>query len=749
MARPWALLYGGRVFHRQFLDHAKAVARFAPVRPAVKAGLRAALAFFVPTVVGTALHLPATLWLAIGGFNTSFVDKGGSYHARFRAMGGTALAAAVSAVLGGLAGMHPALAIPATLLWVTACSFAGVYGAASNITGNIAATTFVIALGLPADSVVHALESGLAVLGGSAWAMVLSLVLWPIRPYRPARKAVAACFDAVADYAEGLSRTVQGAREDAWQALIQEQHGRIRELLELARTTLAATRQGRVERGRGERLLVLLEAVDAMFMGLIALGEQLESLGPPVSGPVGDPRAAVAVALLDCANTARDLVLLVEQEGRNRRPQPEWDGRALRDALGDLDARGLVTRLERARLSDIARLLTEMRERADVALDTACRLAGPLTEAPPPARELAEESHASLLDPVRAHLTLDSEVLRHALRAGLTTTAAVYVASVFRPNHGYWVTITVLTIMQPYTGPTYLKALQRVLGTVVGGLLAIAVSSWLQNPHAMMGLLFCTAALCVSLIPLNYGLYTIFATLTFVLLAELGSGDWTLAPVRIVNTLIGGALALAGTFFLWQRSENQRFPAQMADALRADREFFNVLARAWQRNGPPEAAALAEARRKLGLATINAETSFQRLLTEPRWRTEAVEPLMTLLAFTRRFAAVCTLLASRRSVPSTPAVQEALSRFARAMDASMEDLADSVHHGRRPKTLPAFDALIGWNVPTPDAPGAAMSAEAPLLQSQLERLARQLTVLHTAAVRRLEALPQPSTINKT
>ncbi|WP_244227483.1 FUSC family protein [Corallococcus aberystwythensis] len=741
------------MIRRQFLEHAKAVARFAPVRPAVKAGLRAALAFFVPTVVGTALHLPGALWLAVGGFNTSFVDKGGSYHARFRAMGGTALAAAVSAVLGGLAGMHPALAIPATLLWVTAWSFAGIHGAAANLTGNIAATTFVIALGLPASTALGALESGLAVLGGSAWAMVLSLVLWPIRPYRPARKAVAACFDVVAGYAEGLSRTVQGAREDAWQALIQEQHGRIRETLELARTTLAATRQGRGERGRGERLLVLLECADAMFMGLIALGEQLESLGPPVSGPVGDPRAAVAVALLDCANTARDLVRLVEQEGRSRRPQPEWDGRALRDSLADLDARGLLTRLERARLSDIARLLTEMRERADVALDTACRLAGPFTQAPPPARELAEESPPSLMDPVRAHLTLDSEVLRHALRVGVTTTAAVYIASVFRPNHGYWVTITVLTIMQPYTGPTFLKALQRVLGTVVGGLLAIAVASWLQDPYAMMGLLFCTAALCVSLIPLNYGLFTVFATLTFVLLAEMGSGDWTLAPVRIVNTLIGGALALAGTFFLWQRSEEERFPAQLADALRADREFFDVLARAWQRGGPPDTAALNEARRKLGLATINAETSFQRLLNEPRWRTEAVEPLMTLLAFTRRFAAVCTLLASRHSVPSTPAVLEALSRYARAMDGSMEDLADAVLHHRRPKPLPAFDALIGWNVPTPDEAGAALGSEAPLLQSQLERLARQLSVLHTAATRRMEALPvtpsqtQPSTIN--
>ncbi|WP_244238254.1 FUSC family protein [Corallococcus terminator] len=731
------------MIRRQLLDHAKAVARFAPVKPAVKAGLRAALAIFVPMVVGAALKLPGELWLAIGGFNTSFVDKGGSYHARARAMGGTALAAALSAAVGSLVGLYPSLSIPLTLVWVTAWSFAGVYGAAANTTGNIAATTFVIAVALPGDGPMHALVSGAMLLAGASWAMVLSLVLWPIRPYRPARKAVAACFDAVADYAEALSRVSQGAREDSWQLLIQEQHGRIRETLEVARTTLTATRQGRVERGRGERLLVLLEAADAMFMGLIALAEDLESLGPPVSA-VGDPRAAVVVALLDCAHTARDLVRLTEQEGRSRRPQPEWDGRALRDALTDLDTRGLLTRLERARLRDVARLLTELRERADVALDTACRLPGPPVQGmPPPKRELAEEPHPSLLEPLRAHLTLDSEVLRHALRVGVTTTAAVWISSIFRPNHSYWVTITVLTIMQPYTGPTFLKALQRVLGTVVGGILAIGVSYWLQDPRMMMGLLFCTAALCVSLIPLNYGLFTVFATLTFVLLAELGSGDWTLAPVRIVNTVIGGALALAGTFFLWQRSEEERFPAQMAEALRADREFFGVLASAWRRGESPQAQALAEARRKLGLATINAETSFQRLLNEPRWSTEALEPLMTLLAFTRRFAAVCTLLASRKSVPSTPAVHEALARFCAAMDEALEDLADAVLHGRPPRALPAFNALLGWNVPTPDAPGLALGQEAPLLQSQLERLARQLSVLHGAATRRMEAPPSP------
>ena len=56
--------------------------------------------------------------------------------------------------------------------------------------------------------------------------------------------------------------------------------------------------------------------------------------------------------------------------------------------------------------------------------------------------------------------------------------------------------------------------------------------------------------------------------------------------------------------------------------------------------------ALSDAQRKMGLETLNAEASFQRLLSEPRRRTEPLEPLMTLLTYTRRFAASIVSIAS-------------------------------------------------------------------------------------------------------
>ena len=80
--------------------------------------------------------------------------------------------------------------------------------------------------------------------------------------------------------------------------------------------------------------------------------------------------------------------------------------------------------------------------------------------------------------------------------------------------------------------------------------------------------------LCVALLPLNYGAYAVFGTPAFVLLAESSAGDWHLAGLRIVNTLIGGALALIGAQLLWPGEERNRLPELAATAIRANAEFL-------------------------------------------------------------------------------------------------------------------------------------------------------------------------------
>ena len=58
------------------------------------------------------------------------------------------------------------------------------------------------------------------------------------------------------------------------------------------------------------------------------------------------------------------------------------------------------------------------------------------------------------------------------------------------------------------------------------------------------------------------------------LLAEANAGDWHLAGTRILNTALGGGLALAGSRLLWPSPEVGRLPSYLAEMVRAMRGYF-------------------------------------------------------------------------------------------------------------------------------------------------------------------------------
>ena len=355
--------------------------------------------------------------------------------------------------------------------------------------------------------------------------------------------------------------------------------------------------------------------------------------------------------------------------------------------------------------------------------------AGSLSEVQPP--ELAEgmveaggsDSRSSAVDAVRAVLAPDSVILRYALRLGLVTAAAVWLTWALHLTRGYWVTITIVIILQPYTGATTLKAMQRVLGTVVGGALTALLGALFHDPWAILGLAFVFSATCVALLPLNYAAFSVFLTPTFVLLAEANAGDWHLAGLRIVNTVIGGALALIGARLLWPTAEWSRLPSYMAACLRANRDYLRATVARFGDRSPRAGRELREARRQCGLAVANADESFQRLLGEHRGPDAELAPIMTFLTYTRRLTASTAALAISRHSTDDSAAEPALTAFAEAADRVLDDLACAVVERRAPAPLPPLAAAR-----PEDLPG-------PVLSVRLDRLTRQLKTLHDAIER--------------
>jgi uncharacterized membrane protein YccC len=189
---------------------------------------------------------------------------------------------------------------------------------------------------------------------------------------------------------------------------------------------------------------------------------------------------------------------------------------------------------------------------------------------------------------------------------------------------------------------------------------------------------------------------------------------------RILNTLLGGALALIGARVLWPTGELSRLPEFAANAVRALDEYLR-LALSTAASGRSDAGSLRNARRVVSLAASNAEESFQRLLLERRGSTETLEAVMAFLVYTRRL--VSSTAAIALAPRSGPVPSGALDEFQRAAGAVLSDVAHALLTGRAPAPFPAPRSV------------AVPEAVPPAIRLQLVRVARQIKTLHDAVAR--------------
>ena len=693
--------------------------QWAPGRPAIAEGVRAALIVVLPLVAAFRVDLPALTWISLGGWLAALGDRGGAYRtraARFVAFGAMA---AVAVTLAAAAGRGAVSAVLAMLAWGIGASLLRAYPSAVGAVAGPVTILFGVAVGIPAASTADALQRGLFTGAGALLAMVLALGVFPFRYYRPARRAVARCYERLADRLETIAAQARDrAPVDVWLTGLQRDHPPLRETLEDARAVIGATRHGReAESERGERLLVLTETADQLFATLVTLAAELEASA--IAGPVD---ASCLSRLDDMADHCRAIAAQVEGDGagRARRRAP---ARPARPGASPLDA--VLARLA---------LFLAAADESVTGLDASSGTATVAWFLP----RLARPSGHGWLRPLRDQLSWRSVTLRHALRVGIVGAVTLAVGRALALEHAYWATLVALLVIQPYAGATTIKGVQRVAGTIVGALLAAALAGVMHQPVVAVIILFVLAGAAVALFPLNYAAYALLSTPVFVLLAELRAGSWHLASVRIANTVLGAAIALLGSAVLWPSAERTRAPAALADAIGAVRDYARhvlggaqgVSADASVSGGPASVDTLTDARRAVSLALLNADASLQRLLTEEPPGRGTTEALMAVLAYARRLATSLTALAvlGEAATHRRAAIDSGVpaARLGAVAVALLDDLASSLASSGVPAPMPELEELVARLEDDAAGPGEASAGA---------RVARQLIILHEVVAR--------------
>ena len=711
-------------------------------------GLRCAVALCAPLVLGDIVGIPNLGWAALGGFEAILADTGGPYRSRMASLATLSLGGAIGLFLGSIAGGSIIWALPVTVLFCFLWSYLAVLGTPFAGAGLLVQVIFICGIGAPTSDWHEALVRGLVLLGGGAWAALLSLFLWPLDAYRPARFAVGACYTELASFlasvAELSNRSEQ--RPALWHRLAKHHQYRIRRAVEHGWQSVASIRaEHQSDTAQGRQLVILLEHADLLIARTVALAENLEAQAATPGSACSDRGLSSLENLRSVELYVANLLVSSKLVGNGHSSSAAQTQRlAMQRLPGSLEAcldqSDASTRFLLAQITEAASLL-------ETAIESAVLLrfgASQAIEADPPApaatgqsvghfghvyarlAELRQGRNAARgLEQLRASFTPRSLALRHATRVALVCGLDVIIILVLNINHGYWLLMTSLIVLQPHVSGTMRRSMERVGGTVGGGILAAVLAATLHSPMGIAAVLFPLALLALAILPISYAAYAFFLTPTFVLAWLPYSGDWQLALIRTGNTVAGAVISLLAMLFLFPSYERDRAPQFLRASIAADRRYLAQLAESWKNPAMGRSRStrlLANARRAAGLAHNDTEESLERLLAEswPRRRPFG-QFVAAFVTYLRRFAQSVTALTAfddEWTWKQSPRVQSRLA----LLDRRLQWLEDQTATEGQP-------AQSIWPEPALQDPQPATSPPDHPGERQLERLERQAEVL--------------------
>ncbi len=576
-------------------------------------GMRAALSIAFIVTADQWLHWPPLLEAALGALLTCLGDSGGPFRRRLPALIAFAvIGAALTIGFGLLRAGGLVVSVPFACLGVFALSFARIWGQASLQVGNLLVVVLVLALDEPRPLQEVALLGGVFA-AGCLWAVLLTMVIWRIYPFRPARQAVSDAYRSTARLVADLLGLVQSkADAAAWEAHARGHRRAVRDTIERARTAVQDTLRVRGQASqRAMQALLRIEAVDQLFGALIALSDVLEANRDPEVQRAAERLLRLLRPILLVFSQA----IVADDPGHSRRSPMQRLGK-----IGPtLDAM-LAATAHVPVLAGVADAIVE-RLRISATLTAPAGWApGALPDTPP-----ADTWMDRVVTPLRANLQWQSAIFRHALRAAVVAAPALVFTLGTPGRYHHWLTITLILTMQPFYALTWQRALERIGGTVLGGLLAAVIALVCTTPLAIASALFPLAVAAFTVRSVNYGAFISLLTPLVVLLTEFsqpGTGELYIAGLRALYTLAGGALAVLGCLVLWPSWEPDRLRRELRTAITAHAAFAEAELDCLLGKGDP--GAVDRARRAAGLASNNLETSISRALNEPR-RTQRKE----------------------------------------------------------------------------------------------------------------------------
>lgn len=621
-------------------------------------GVRCGLGVGLSMLIGDFLSTPAAgLAIAIGALNVCFSDRSDSYSLRGRRMLTAAVFSSLAIFAGAVSANNPVLFFLVLTFLAFFCGMLVVVDTVAADIGVMFVATYLI-FSAQALTPATALYLSMFSFAGGVLQAILSVGLWPLRKYKPERRALSLLYSEIATVAieDGSATAIPAGSQRSIDTQTQ--------LVALAGDTRTEARRYRSLLSQAERLRITILSLNRLrrrmkregqaHTSVIHLGEVLQFTSELLKavaevinfGPVR------GVGLKYMAEI-QERILRIRDE--SQKEQSPFFAAVIRDLIFQLEA--MAGQL-RAVIELTQKTTPEGMEAAD-------------------RQEAAKPLHLrywSGLAAIRANLTFQSPGFRHAVRLAVCMILGEILSHTLKLARPYWLPMTIAVILKPDYAATFTRGFLRVMGTLTGLVIATVLFHYLPSgPVAAVVLTFIFMFLIRWLGGANYGVFAMCVSgLVVVLIGVTGVAPKDVIWARGLNTLLGGAVALV-VYWLWPTSEKLQMSEVIARMLDGNRDYLHLIT---HRSG--STAAMDRVRQQSRVARANFQAASGRFTFERRAEEEEMKVLSAVTVAINRFAHASMSLEAGGMSALTEAQGKAFVTFSEQVEKTLSLLSEAL-----------------------------------------------------------------------
>jgi len=306
------------------------------------------------------------------------------------------------------------------------------------------------------------------------------------------------------------------------------------------------------------------------------------------------------------------------------------------------------------------------------------------------------------LSTLRDNLTFSSTIFRHSLRLTITIALGLIVGLVFPLQNVYWILLTIIVIMRPGYGLTKERSLQRIVGTIAGGIIAFGILNFV-NQHIIIGTL---AVVCMILgftfTATNYRIGATFVTMYVIFVyGMLTPNIADVLQFRILDTAIGATLTFVGNYFFWPSWEFMNLPVFIKKSIEANRNYLAEITAYYNQKGSVT-TGYRLARKSAFVELGNLMSSYQRMAQEPKSKQKQQQQVYKLAVLNHTLlsslASLGTYIQSHKTYKASEAFNVVVTAVTKNLDRAIALLtldiqADEAHLANNEELAMRFTEL--------------------------------------------------------